>query len=402
MASLHTRRLKSGKKSYEVRFNLDGCNRSLFLGQRQDAPIIVGMVSTICAARKTNDPLPRRVTAWIESLDATLTGLLVDSGLITESQVNPTLSQLYERWRTFPTERKPNTYLNNETAYKRVCEFYDPEMRVSVITEESALRFRKFLQARNYAPATISGIFRKLKGWFNFGKRIGLVRSNPFDVIKWEPQTNEARKFYVKAEWIPRLLAACPNQSWRTLFALARVGGLRVDSETSILRWSDVDFDGQILFVRSPKTERYAGGAERRLPLFPLLREELLRQREETGATPFVLPENYSRVVTQKRLDRIAAAAGIVPWPKAFQNLRASCEMDLLESFPAHVVAAWLGHSVRTASKHYVFVRQEDYQRGARFRLVTEPIRAPEMGTISSEARIVPKIVPISTENYRK
>ena len=43
------------------------------------------------------------------------------------------------------------------------------------------------------------------------------------------------------------------------------------------------------------------------------------------------------------------------PWPKLWQNMRASCETDLKEQFPGrdHVVCYWLGNSPKTAARHY-------------------------------------------------
>ena len=36
------------------------------------------------------------------------------------------------------------------------------------------------------------------------------------------------------------------------------------------------------------------------------------------------------------------------------QSLRASCETDWVERYPAHAVAKWLGHSPRIAQAHYL------------------------------------------------
>ena len=49
----------------------------------------------------------------------------------------------------------------------------------------------------------------------------------------------------ISREEYAKLLDACPNQEWRTIIALARIGGLRCPSELKQLRWpdvSDVDF----------------------------------------------------------------------------------------------------------------------------------------------------------------
>ena len=53
--------------------------------------------------------------------------------------------------------------------------------------------------------------------------------------------------------------------------------------------------------------------------------------------------------------------AGVTAWPKLFQNLRASRATELLATFPAHVVNAWLGHTEEVAEAHYRLVTNQHY-----------------------------------------
>ncbi|HKB01278.1 MAG TPA: hypothetical protein VKD90_03615, partial [Gemmataceae bacterium] len=62
---------------------------------------------------------------------------------------------------------------------------------------------------------------------------------------------------------------------------------------------------------------------------------------------------------------RIIERAGLVPWERTFQNLRSSFVIDLHERFPAHVAAAWAGHTERTARGHYLAVQDEHFERAA-------------------------------------
>ena len=66
------------------------------------------------------------------------------------------------------------------------------------------------------------------------------------------------------------------------------------------------------------------------------------------------------------RFQKIIRRAGLTPWPKLFQNLRSTRETELAESFPMHVVCAWLGNSQPVAAKHYLQVTDEHFQRGAK------------------------------------
>ena len=62
---------------------------------------------------------------------------------------------------------------------------------------------------------------------------------------------------------------------------------------------------------------------------------------------------------------RIVKRAGLKPWPKPFQNMRASRETELSEQYPIHVVCVWIGNSAAIAAKHYLQVRESDYDRAA-------------------------------------
>jgi hypothetical protein len=44
--------------------------------------------------------------------------------------------------------------------------------------------------------------------------------------------------------------------------------------------------------------------------------------------------------------------AGLIPWPRPFQNLRAACESELVERFPIQTVTGWSGNSPWIALKH--------------------------------------------------
>ena len=62
------------------------------------------------------------------------------------------------------------------------------------------------------------------------------------------------------------------------------------------------------------------------------------------------------------RLLKIIARAGLKPWPKLFQNLRASRQTELLNRFPIKAVCDWLGNSQPVAIEHYAQVTAEHFQ----------------------------------------
>ena len=183
---------------------------------------------------------------------------------------------------------------------------------------------------------------------------------------------HKEREFFVDRGMSQKVLEACPDAEWEMLFALARFGGLRNPSETLLLTWDDIDFDRSRITVHSPKTKRYEGKDTRVIPLFPELRpylEAAFNQREtELGRPPssadYLIARYRVRGVNLRtQLERIIKEAGLKAWPKLWQNLRASRATELAAEYPAHVAAAWLGHSTLVAQKHYWQVTDADFEK---------------------------------------
>ena len=141
---------------------------------------------------------------------------------------------------------------------------------------------------------------------------------------------------------------------------------MRVPSELESLRWSDVDFDRRRINFRCPKTEHHDGKDRREIPIFPELVEPLREVYEQAEpGEEYVLPFLHRVTGTSLRKPMLTAikAAQAKPWPKLFNALRASRVTELRESFPAHVVDAWLGHDDKIARKHYTQTLDAHYDR---------------------------------------
>ena len=81
------------------------------------------------------------------------------------------------------------------------------------------------------------------------------------------------------------------------------------------------------------------------------------------GATSWEkAPEGEKYVVWENRrknfdtgCKRILFCAGLQPWQKLFQNMRANAENDLVEDgYPTHVVGEWIGHTPKMQLQHYL------------------------------------------------
>ncbi len=180
-------------------------------------------------------------------------------------------------------------------------------------------------------------------------------------------QANKSREHFVFREDTTKVLEACPDAEWRLIVSLCRFGGLRCPSEILELRREDIVWDQNRILVTSRKTEHHAGHETRVIPLFPELVEPLRDVFEQAAEGAVYLITRYrsqnSNLRTQ--FNRIVRRAGLKPWPKPFQNCRSTRETELMESYPAHVVCAWIGNSEAVARKHYLQVTDEHFQRAA-------------------------------------
>jgi integrase len=202
---------------------------------------------------------------------------------------------------------------------------------------------------------------------FKQAVRWELITSNPFEGVKAGSQTNRDRLFYLKPEDARKLIDAAPSSDWRCIIALARFGGLRCPSEVLGVRWGDVDWANNRLRVRSPKTERHLGKAERVIPLFPELREVLIDAFDlAPEGTEFVVNQYRDASVNlQTQMNRIIERVGMVAWPRLFNALRASRATELAAQYPAAVCTAWMGHTQAVAEAHFHMVRDEDFAKAA-------------------------------------
>ena len=108
--------------------------------------------------------------------------------------------------------------------------------------------------------------------------------------------------------------------------------------------------------------------SERWVPIFPELRpylEDAFKKAAE-GAVHVITRYCETNTNLRTQLRRIIRRACLSPWPKLFQNMRASRETELATDHPLHVACAWIGNSALIANKHYLQVTEADFERGAK------------------------------------
>lgn len=213
--------------------------------------------------------------------------------------------------------------------------------------------------------------------FFRAANRKGLIAWNPFEGVGGTVKSNKDRVYFLTREDLAKILEACPDAEWKLIVALSRFGGLRTPSEHYGLRWGDIDWAGNKFLVHSPKTEHHQGGDSRWVPIFPELRPYVeavwdaapkvdpTATTEEKDAASFVIYRYHNQVNLRTRFEKIIKRAGLIPWPKLFQNLRSTRQTELAAEYPLHVVCAWIGNKAAVAAEHYLQVTDADFARAS-------------------------------------
>lgn len=137
------------------------------------------------------------------------------------------------------------------------------------------------------------------------------------------------------------------------------------DCRSAIRFWYVPSYRYDRLGFRSSKTEHHGGGhAVPLVPIVPRLREILADAFDAAapGERLVVPMAGNPKANLRTTAEKIIARASAEAWQRLFQNLRASCETDWAQNYPAHVCAKWLGHSPTIAAQHYLQVRDAHFR----------------------------------------
>ena len=274
--------------------------------------------------------------------------------------------------------KKPATVTTWKQSERLLLEYFPSDKPLESVTAGDAEDFRNYLLTRSGAkcgarkakPLSEATTRRRCgcaKGFFAYAVAKGIITRSPFDNKK-VPTTapNSRQKEFIAPDTANQVMKQFPSAEWRLLFALARWGGMRVPSEPESLRWTDIDLERMRINFRCPKTEHHDGKDRREIPIFPELVEPLQVVFEQAQlGEEYVLPFLRRVTGTALRKPMLAAmkAAQVKSWPKLWNALRASRVTELRESFPSHVVDAWLGHDDKVARKHYAQTLDQHYDR---------------------------------------
>jgi len=348
----------------------DKRRRAVRLGKisQRKAERLKARIQDLVAASITNDAVDDETARWVADLKDDLADKLAKVGLIAPRE-QAALKQFLDRYIANRTDVKSGTTTVYGHTRRNLIDFFGAGKLLREITPGDADEWRLYLAEQGLAESTTRRRCGIAKQFFRTAERKRLIRSNPFSDLKSAGQANPAKFYFITREETQKVIHACPDAQWRLIFALSRYTGLRCPSEHLNLRWSDIDWQGSRMTVRSPKTEHHPGGESRVVPIFPELRPylEAVFDEAEPGTDLVISRYEYRGRNTNLRtqLLKIIRRAGLEPWPKLFQNLRSTRETELSEKFPMHVVCKWIGNTQAVAAKHYLQVTDDHFKQAA-------------------------------------
>ena len=374
MATLSSEKykLKNGKTVSTYRIVIRRKNKrshTIRLGPvtKQQAEIARNRVNSLESAQKIGCAIDAETAAWLARVEDWLYDKLVKAGLVPprqrKEQVVLTLGQHLERYCGSRGRQKPSTVRNDARARNLLEEHFGKDRTLDSITEGDADAYKRWLLDQ-FAQASASGDLKRARQFLRAAVRSRLIAMNPFADVPCGPQTNDARIFYVSQEVIERIIAVCPDNDWRLIFALPRYGGVRFPSEVEDLKWSDIDWENSRFSVHEKKVEHHPGRGVRVVPIFSELRPHLERAfRERLPGAIYVVPRAHGGRNLRTHAIRLVVKAGVEVWPKIFVNLRGSRSDDLDRNPDINdkAIDSWIGNSEKIRRKHYHGVRPEDW-----------------------------------------
>jgi len=365
MATLTVDRRSGKVAGYNVQW-YDGKKRqTIHLGGKQytkkTAERFKRIVEALLYYRRNGISIPDKSDEhWLTNAPAELKAKLAKVGLIVVDETK-TCGQLWDAFLKFKmAEIKLKTVKGYQESRLRFFEMFSPSEPIEQITLERLLEWRTSLQDE-YAEATVAGHIKKIKAVLNWAVDQDWLTKSPARKIPQGSFRNREHDRFITMEEYAKLLDACPNQEWRVIVALARIGGLRCPSELQQLRWKDVDWEQNRFLLHPPKTERHVNHATRLVPLFDELKAELQNHFSDNGnefvvqgyqGTAWSLFEHFQQIAESADLGRIKCP---------FRNMRRSRSNEVVRRWGDVMKKLWIGHTADLVERHYRQHLDEDF-----------------------------------------
>lgn len=161
------------------------------------------------------------------------------------------------------------------------------------------------------------------------------------------------------------------NKSWiAPMIRIAVETGMR-QAEIHALEWTDVDFDRGTLLIRNRKDPKQKAGNDQLIPLLPVSREALLREKQQSKQSGRVFEDVLLAASISDKFAKLTKKANIDDL--RFHDLRHEAISRMFEKGMAiPEVAAISGHKTWTSLKRYTQLSPEALSTAYETRLPSE------------------------------
>ena len=389
---------KNGTKRI-VYYNADKRQECIRLGKvpMKVAETVLIHVENLLSAQAMRVSVATETAEWLQNVPDELYAKFVQKGFVLPRKVVGTLGEVIPKViREKSIDAKPATVEIFRQAERCLYGHFGTDRKVDSITEPEAKAFKAWLKKHGslktsspLKPTTVAKRMQHVSSFFHHLKESGVIPSNPFKKLAKKAPVDKTRNRYIEEDTVLKVMEYAPDAEWRLIIALWRFSGLRAVSEVLMLKWEDILWDQKKIVIHSPKTEHHEGKDTRIIPFFPHMEECLTEAFEQAPEWAVYLVEKHAPVYLRGLKERVYVSrqgnlgttfrkiilrAGIVPWGKLIHNLRASFETDLLNGkcdtpehrIGIHMIAEWLGHSVKVMLEHYGRSQQSDFDNIAK------------------------------------
>lgn len=280
---------------------------------------------------------------------------------------------------------KPSTFASY---YYKITKYILPVLKDVPLNELSTDNGKKLLRElqSKLTRSTIQVVFRILNKCLNHAKKCGKILSNPFSELKLPKSKSKKVRALTLSEQ-KRVMTAAANEKkgYGIPTLLALHSGLRI-GEIAALKWSDIDFESNLIHVNQTYqriatleetrktqlilTDSKTEASERVVPIGPTLKKLLLEHKKRSLNNLFVFSTNGQpcepRLLTY-HFHRIRAKANLTTIH--FHQLRHTFATRCLEANKdVSSVSALLGH----ASTQMTLDTYVDAMMEQRYHVITE------------------------------
>lgn len=181
-------------------------------------------------------------------------------------------------------ERAKATITWTKLAIKHLEEVRRPKL-LRDISPKTVQEVKEKLIQDGLSKHNVNRCMQALKAIMHLGERWKLCPKQEWNTIE-KLKTPKGRIVFHTNEEVNKLLAACPSDDWRLVILLGVDAGLR-RGEIAQLRWVDVDFNNEQIYVAPDKTERH-----RFVPMTVTLKKAL-EKAQKGPKTEFVINIGY-------------------------------------------------------------------------------------------------------------